>query len=383
MRWLVVGSLLSISAWGYDECVAGAKRISLDNGASTADYTGNVVCYDADTKEETRSMAFLHGKLTGREKRKWSSGESMEQEYRDGKRNGEYRKYSDGKLLEVSHYVDDRELGEALRYSKTGKVIRKVNRREPESASTWQDFDEEGRLSGAGCGQQSTREAGLAECVWQGPSPLVFFHPNGQKRAVIELRDGLRNGLTTLFTREGAKAGEQHYVKGLRDGLVLELEEGKPRHSIQYAAGERAGEETEYFSDGARKKVTVWKGREESKFTEYFQNGSKKFERVHDGQKTLESQFDDEGRLEEREQLERRMRQGPHERFLPDGGLTLREIFVEGALQGRRQAWFADGRPEEDSQWAKGNVTTRKRWDSDGGLVEDEAFYEDGSRKKK
>jgi antitoxin component YwqK of YwqJK toxin-antitoxin module len=383
MKSFMLALLLAAPAWAIDDCFAGAKQIDLNNGASTTDYTGIVRCIDRDTNEETRSMTYSRGKLNGREKRKWPGGGSMEQEYRDGKRHGEYRKYENGKLVEVSHYVDDRELGETLRYSKTGKLIRKIDRREPDSASTWQNFDEAGRLTEAGCGLQSSWKAGLRDCKWSGPSPLVFFHPNGQKSAVIELRDGLRHGLTTTFDREGVKDGEERYAKGLRDGLFVDFENGKPRRSANYAAGEQAGEELEFFGDGSRKKVTVWKEREATKVTDYFQNGAKKFERVRDGQQVIESEFNDDGQLVERTQFDGRERAGPHERFLPDGGTQLRETFKDGDLQGRRQVFFDNGRPQEDSQWERGHVTARKRWDADGGLVEDEAFYEDGSRKKR
>ena len=384
MRLLVLLLLLlSSPAWAIDDCVAGERQVDLNNGSSTADFTGIVRCFDRDTKEETRSMSYSHGKLSGREKRKWPGGDSMEQEYRDGKREGEYRKFEGGKLVEVSHYVDDRELGEALRYSKTGKLIRKVDRREPDSASTWQDFDEAGRLTEAGCGLQGSFQAGLRDCKWKGPSPLVFFHSNGQKRAVIELRDGLRQGLTTTFDTSGVKDGEERYAKGLRDGLFVDIENGKPRRSANFAAGEKSGEEIEFFGDGGKKKVSIWKSKELARVTEYFQNGSKKFERVVDGPQVFESRFDDDGKLEDRSQFLGRERAGLHEGFLPDGGTTLRESYTEGRLQGRRQEFFDDGLPEEDSQWERGHVTARKRWDSDGGLVEDEAFYEDGSRKKK
>ena len=383
MRTLLVLVLLSAPAWAIEDCVAGDRHVNLDNGASTADYSGIVRCFDRDTKEEVHSMSFLHGKLTGREKRKWSSGDAMELEYRDGQRHGEYRKYENGKLVEVSHYVDDHEAGEGLRYSKTGKLVRKLDRREPDGASTWQNFDEEGRLTEAGCGLQSSRQAGVRDCVWKVASPLVFFHPNGQKAAVIELKDGLRQGLTTTFDRNGVKDGEEHYSKGLRDGLFVDLQDGKPRRSTSYVNGEKSGDDIEFFADGGKRKVTTIKNGEVLKVTEYFQNGSKKFERVRDGEQVIESNFDDEGRIEERTQFVGRERVGPHERFLPDGGLSLRETYVEGRIQGRRQAFFDDGKPAEDSTWEKGRVSTRKLWDSDGGLVEDEAFYEDGSRKKK
>lgn len=363
--------------------MAGERQVDLNNGASTENYTGFVRCFDRDTKEETRSMSYSRGKLHGREKRTWPGGASMEQEHRDGKRHGEYRKYEDGKLVEVSHYVDDRELGEALRYSKTGKLVRKLDRREPDVTSTWQNFDEAGRLTEAGCGLQASWAAGLKDCRWKGPSPLVFFHPNGQKSTVIELRDGLRHGLTTTFDREGVKDGEERYVKGLREGLFVEVQDGKARRSATWAAGAKSGDETEYFADGSKKKVTTWRAREPAKVTEYFQNGAKKFEQVRDGAQLFESRFNDDGQLEDRAQFRGRERQGPHERFFPDGGTALRESYVEGRLEGRRQSYFDDGRPEEDSTWEGGHVTARKRWDSDGGLVEDEAFYEDGSRKKK
>ncbi len=382
MRVLLVGLLCASHAWAIDDCVAGDKPVNLNNGASTENYTGLVRCFDRDTKEETRSMTYLRGKLNGREKRKWAGGMAIEQEYRDDKRHGEFRKYENGQLVEVSHYVDDRELGEGLRYS-NGKLTRKIDRREPDSASTWQNFDEAGRLSEAGCGLQSSWPAGIRDCKWSGPSPLVFFHPNGQKREVAELRDGLRQGLTTTFDRDGVKDGEERYTKGLRDGLFIDFEKGKPRRSANYALGEKDGEETEYFSDGGKKKVTVWKAKYAVRVTEYFQNGSKKLERVRDGKQEIISEFDDDGRLSEREVLVDRERHGLHERFLPDGGALLRESYVEGDLQGRRQSWFENGKPEEDSQWEKGHVTARKRWEPDGGLVEDEEFYEDGSRKKK
>ena len=127
----------------------------------------------------------------------------------------------------------------------------------------------------------------------------------------------------------------------------------------------------------------MWKANYAVRVTDYFQNGSKKLERVRDGKQEIISEFDDDGRLSEREVLVDRERHGLHERFLPDGGALLRESYVEGDLQGRRQSWFENGKPEEDSQWEKGHVTARKRWEPDGGLVEDEEFYEDGSRKKK
>lgn len=383
MRLLLLTLLCSARAFAIDDCVAGERQVNLNNGASTENYTGFVRCFDRDTQEETRSMSYSRGKLHGREKRKWPGGASMEQEYRDGKRHGEYRKYEDGKLIEISHYVDDRELGETLRYSKTGKLIRKIDRREPESTSTWQNFDEAGRLTEAGCGLQVSWAAGLKDCRWKGPSPLVFFHPNGQKSAVIELRDGLRHGLTTTFDREGVKDGEERYLKGLREGLFVDLQDGRPRRAANYAAGEKSGDETEYFADGSRKKVTTWRAREAAKVTEYFQNGAKKFEQVRDGDQLIESRFNDDGQLEDRAQFRGRERAGPHERFFPDGGTALRESYLEGRLQGRLQSYFDDGRPEEDSTWERGHVTARKRWDSDGGLVEDEAFFEDGSRKKK
>ena len=174
MRWLLL-TLIAAPAFAHEDCVAGAKHINLNDGSSTAGYTGIVRCFDSDTKEETHSMSFLKGKLTGREKRKWSGGEAMEQEYRDGKRHGEYRKYKDGKLTEVSHYVDDRELGEALRYSPSGKLLRKVDRREPDSTSTWQNFDEAGRLQEAGSRKQAAgcRSRGKrASRSASGPAPL-------------------------------------------------------------------------------------------------------------------------------------------------------------------------------------------------------------------
>ncbi len=381
---LLLGALISVRAWAIDDCMAGDKSVSMDNGNTTRELTGTIRCVDRDTKEVTRTIPFVNGQQHGRETRTFRSGDSMEQDYKAGKRHGEYRKFEGGKLIEVSHYVDDHEQGEFARYSpKTGKVTRKGDRREPDGASTWQDFTEAGQLAEAGCGLQSSYEAGLRDCQWKGPSPLVFFHESGQKRAVIELSGGLRQGVTTTFDREGSKSTETRYGKGLRDGLFVDFEEGKPRRSTQYVAGQKAGDDTEFFRDGEKKKVTTWKDERAVREQEFFQNGAKKFERVRDGELATETRYDDDGRLVDRAHLRGYDQEGLHEQFLPDGGLSLTETYAKDRLQGRRQVFFDDGKPAEDSTWDHGRVSARKSWDADGGLVEDEAFYEDGSRKKK
>jgi antitoxin component YwqK of YwqJK toxin-antitoxin module len=386
MRRLLILLLLPLRAFGIDDCTSGEKSINLDNGASTAQLTGVVRCIDRDTKKESRVMGYVKGQLEGREKRWWPNGDSIEQDYKAGKRHGEFRKYEQGTLIEISHYVDDHEMGEGQRFSpKTGKLTRKLVRREPDSESTWENFTEAGQLADCGCGLYGSREAGTGDCRWtKGASPLTWFHENGKKRAVIALVDGLRTGLTTTWSRDGELVSEVNFKKGLRDGLATSYgSDGKPSHSTQYVAGEREGDETDFFNDGAKKNVTRWKAHVAQVETDYFQNGSKKFERVRDGEFFTESRFEDDGSLHWRNHYRRRELEGLSETFLPDGGLQSKENYVAGQLEGRRQSFFDNGAPESDSEWNQGHVVWRKTWAADGGLTEDSEFYEDGSRKKK
>ncbi len=387
---LVSGALLLLSprVWALEDCKLGEQPISLDNGATTAGITGTVRCVDRDTKKESHTVAFRNGQQHGWETRRWADGRGIEQEYRDGKRHGGFKRIEEGRLVETSHYVDDHEEGESLRFYPDGKVSRRVERKPEDAKSTYADYDPQGRLTSAGCGLQSSWEAGLETCVWKGPSPLVFFHPNGQKRAVIALKNGLREGVTESFDAQGQLVNATRYAGGKRDGVRTELRAGVPQRSTTYVKGEKEGDETEFFTDGRKKQVTTWKARQEVKRVEYFQNGERKLEFVVEGDRAVETLFDDDGRPRVRTGLGRdRWRgwipEGVSESFLSDGGIESREHFSQGEREGRRQVWSEAGVLLEDSRWAKGSVTERKRWETDGGLVEDEAFEEDGSRKKK
>ncbi|WP_120608837.1 toxin-antitoxin system YwqK family antitoxin [Corallococcus sp. CA053C] len=390
MRLVVLSvSLLGAPSWAVEHCQFKGQPINLDNGSSTAKLTGTVRCVDEDTKQETHTVSFRDGKQDGWEIRRWPGGRAVEQEYRAGKRHGGFKRFEDGKLVESTQYADDNPRGESLRYHRNGKVSRRTDEQPEDAKSTYADYDESGRLTEAGCGLQSSREAGIKDCVWKGPSPLVFFHPTGQKRAVIPLKNGLREGATETFDAKGERTASTAFAAGLRDGVSTEFRAGKPRRSTTYARGEKDGDETEFFDDGAKKQVITWKGREQLKRVEFFQNGERKRELVVKGDRAVESIFDDTGALRERQnQLRGKgyggwVREGLSESFLPDGGPELREHFVQGDAEGQRQVWAENGVLVEDSQWKQGRVTERKRWNPDGGLVEDEAFYEDGSRKKK
>ncbi|NBD08889.1 toxin-antitoxin system YwqK family antitoxin [Corallococcus silvisoli] len=390
MRLLLLSvPLLSAPAWAIADCTFQGKPINLDNGSSTATLTGTVRCLDRDTKEETHTVSFKNGKQDGWEVRRWPGGRAVEQEYRAGKRQGGFKRYEEGRLVETAQYVDDNARGEELRYHPNGKVSRRVDRQPDDARSSFADYDDTGRLTSAGCGLQTSREAGTKDCPWKGPSPLVFFHPNGQKRAVIPLKDGLRQGVTESFDSKGQRTGTTAFAAGLRDGVSTEFYEGTARRSTTYVQGKQEGDETEYFNDGAKKQVTTWKDRQKVKRVEYFQNGERKREFVVTGTRAVDSLFLDDGSLRQRENLAmedgrgRFVPDGLTESFLPDGGPQSREHYVQGDAEGQRQVWAENGVLVEDSQWAKGRVTARKRWNPDGGLVEDDTFYEDGSRKKK
>ncbi|NOK17314.1 toxin-antitoxin system YwqK family antitoxin [Corallococcus carmarthensis] len=390
MRLLVLSvPLFSAPAWAIERCSFQGQSINLDNGNSTANLTGTVRCVDEDTKKETHTVSFKNGKQDGWEVRRWSDGRAVEQEYRAGKRQGGFKRYEEGRLVETAQYADDNPRGEELRYHPNGKVSRRVDRQPEDDKSTFADYDETGRLTKAGCGLQSSWEAGLKDCVWKGPSPLVFFHSNGQKRSVIPLKNGRREGVTESFDKDGQRTATNAFSAGVLDGVSTQYADGKALRSTTWVKGQKEGDETEFFKDGGKMNVVTWKDRKQVKRVEYFQNGERKHEFVATGDRAVDSTFEDDGSLRERQNLaaiEGRysfVPDGVTESFLPDGGTWSREHYMKGDAEGRRQVWAENGTLIEDSQWSKGRVTERKRWDPDGGLVEDEAFYEDGSRKKK
>ena len=392
MRLLLLSlSLLPAASQAVERCQFKGKPINLDNGSSTAKLTGTVRCVDEDTKQETHTVSFRDGKQDGWEIRRWSDGRSVEQEYRAGKRHGGFKRFEEGRLVESTQYADDNTRGESLRYHPNGKVSRRTDEQPEDAKSTYANYDESGRLTGAGCGLRSSREAGLKDCPWKGPSPLVFFHPTGQKRAVIPLKNGLREGLTEVFDAQGERTVSTPFVAGVREGVTTVYRAGKVRRTTTYVQDKVEGDETEFFDDGTKKQVITRKGREELRRVEYFQNGERKRDFVVKDGRAVDSTFNDDGSLSQRQHQRLGhgygyggwVPDGLTESFLPDGGPERREHFVEGDADGQRQVWADNGVLVEDSQWKKGRVTARKRWNPDGGLTEDAEFHEDGSRKKK
>jgi antitoxin component YwqK of YwqJK toxin-antitoxin module len=382
--------VLGAPAGAVEDCSVKGESVNLDNGNTTAKLTGVVRCVDRDTKKEVHTVSFKNGQKDGWEVRRWPDGSAVEQEYRAGKRHGGFKRFEEGRLVETARFADDNARGEEVRYHPNGKVSRRIDRQPEDAQSTFEDFDETGRLMKAGCGLQSSREAGLENCPWKGPNPLVFFHSNGQKRAVIPMKNGLRQGVTETFDAKGQRVNTTAFSAGLRDGLTTVYGDGGAiRRSVTWVQGRQEGDETEYFLDGTKATVITWKDRRQHKRVEYFQNGERKREFVLTGERAVDSTFDDNGTLRERQNQGMRdgrsslVPDGLTETFHPDGGVESRVNYVQGDREGRRQEWAENGVLVEDSQWKKDRVTARKRWNPDGGLVEDDTFYEDGSRKKK
>lgn len=75
------------------------------------------------------------------------------------------------------------------------------------------------------------------------PSPMVFYHPNGQISATGMAVRGVRDGLWTFWHENGVKAKEGRFVGGGREGLwTFWYANGGLEARGLYHSDERAGE---------------------------------------------------------------------------------------------------------------------------------------------
>lgn len=425
---LLVASLALLgtgAARAVEQCSADGRHINLNNGSSTANLTGLVVCEDAGRR--TREIPYVNGRKTGVEKFFGVLGPSNEivhTEYRDGQRHGWRRVYDRaGKLLSEDEYRDDRELGIGRSFHANGKVRREVERTADQRTTIVHEYDEAGRLQRASCGTQSSMPAGRGECRYRDfTGTLRTFHPDGSPREVLPLAAGLVEGVAETYRAGGGLERREPMTGGILHGVAQILDDkGVTIEDATFVRGIQEGPARRWYE---RDRLALeWKVAGGIVMAErvFWQNGELRAETTRVDGRIEAKGFHDNGKpgfvgafadsaaalrpdtrpsswyagsrlrnLQQRTEWGattywsgRRTPVGTHRTFFESGSPQSETTFENGRRQGTARDWYANGRLATEVRYADGRLVARRTWDEAGQLTADEEFFEDGSRKRR
>lgn len=423
---VAVASVLAAGAvQAVEQCSADGKSVNLNNGASTANLTGVVVC--TDEGRTTREIPFVGGRKTGVEKFFGVMGPSNEivhTEYRDDKRHGWRRVYDrSGRLLAEDEYRDDRELGIGRSFHPNGKVRREIERTSEQRTTLAHEYDDQGRLQRVTCGTQVSMPIGRGECRYRDfAGTLRTFHPDGSPREVIPMQAGLAEGVVEMFRPGGGLERREPMAGGVLHGTAVLFDEaGVPLEDATFVRGIAEGPARRWY--GKDRLAVEWTWAQGVLVSERvrWQNGELRAETSRVGGRIDAKGYHDNGKprfvgsfvdpagaarpdarpavwfatsrvRNLQQQTEwgattlwagRLAATGLQRTFGEDGAPRSESTWESGRRMGPARDWHANGKLAAEGRYVNGRLVERRLWDEHGTLTADEEILEDGSRKRR
>ncbi|MFT7617653.1 MAG: antitoxin component YwqK of YwqJK toxin-antitoxin module [Planctomycetota bacterium] len=235
----------------------------------------------------------------------------------DGKRDGDFTIYWDGKLREEGRFRADKRIGVWRGYRATGTISYQTHYEDGRQHGRFQGFDESGFTTLDGCFVQNHKS---------GPWTLWWAAEVPRRRQFFDAKSETRHGPSTAW---------------YRNGLV--------HRQSTFRYGRPHGDWRDYHIDG---------GLAESGS---YQDGSCEglFQRWHQG-----------GKLAYKGEFKSNRPIGVHVWFHKDGTKQVEAKFFEGKRDGKFLTWFKNGRLHEEIAYRDGQLHgVTRRWTKDGVLV--------------
>lgn len=426
---LAASVTLGVAHAAVEECQADGKWINLNHGGMTANLTAVVRC----TREgkPTREIPYVNGKVHGTQKRFGMSGsadQTVQTEYRDGKRDGVQRTFDpSGRLVSEITFANDRELGLTRHFHPNGKLKREIDVAQPDQGSITHDYDDQGRLENVTCGRQVTSPAGRGTCRYRDHSGVLeTYWPDGKLKTRAQFKAGLIDGVFERFERDGTPERREEMRAGYVHGTARALgAEGRVLQEAQYRDGVRHGPAKVFHESGKLLEELTFEEGELVQERTYFLNGETRAETRRVSDRVHARGFWDNGKLRYEatflipESQRARSRPSPSTTFNPirmsrerdarynewgavranwsdrlppdgveksfheNGNPAVEITYRHGKRDGLARAWHPNGKLAVELTYVAERITARKEFDENGTLIKDEEYLEDGSRRRR
>ena len=354
---------------------------------------GQIKCWTAG--KLVTDLQLKNGEKTGLVTEDDGRGNVTVSHYKAGKLEGEVRRTRAGKLDSLTHY----ENGKRVWWQdneQDGRLI--YNTHQYPEGQDGVMMTSDGKVHSLHCLPSAHADKQLREvCGFGSPRTTRVYDGTGKVNRVEVWRDGVLvertrgdsaySDRTDVTFKDNKKHGRERM---LRDDGTLEQD-------IQWNAGVKHGRELKYDATG--KKIvmeTVWREGVKESVTEYYLNGMRKSLQQFDGERGLREQtFWDNGKPHTEATLVACSDRSGYSRVLgfcehgvvrsyyEDGTKSEEAQYQMGKRHGARHAFWPNGKPQAQEQFADDTMVKAKRWNESGKVVMDDEFEADGSRKQR
>ena len=267
---------------------------------------------------------------------------SMEGSVAEGKRSGTWKEYyNNGKLKAAYNYNANEIEGEYKEYYDNGKVMYQTNYVKNKLEGKYEDFDTDGKLY-----SESMYEKGRLR-------DMKFYDKDGKIISNSTSRNG--SGNFTYFDPEGNKTSEGYFTKeGMRNGKsTFYYRNGKVKSTAEYKEGLLQGEKISYYVNGALAAKNLYKDDEQNGYQiTYYMNSNKK----HEGE------------------LQNGYRVGLHIDYDILGNVYSKTDYKNGDIEGYLEYYHPTGKMDHEMRFSDGWIQNIRQFDTTGKIIADVDF---------
>ena len=281
--WIALAVLLATGCSRKDkgqkpEFINAERLIASDNLMyEVGDYqpfTGNAVWFYPSGKIQ-RKATFKAGKQHGRDSWYYEDGQKAgEAMFQDGLRNGSFKEwFENGQPMSQTEYRNNREEGREIWWYENGKEMSIVSFKAGQRHGPSEGYFDNGSPAWV--------------ATWDADQPTADFteyylntnkaSTNVLRKSLTRYQKGIRQGPSTGWHRNGAKAWEANWQYGKAVGVFTEWHaDGKLKTTTTYEAGERNGPARGYHPNGTNAWEMMWvQGEPHGMFREWHLGGQK------------------------------------------------------------------------------------------------------------
>ena len=394
------------SAWAFQECATPAgKFMNLNNGDTTRDFTGSIVCKEKDTGELQREIKYVNGVETW--ERFYERGKPRNERFINpqGNSHGAARAFwPSGKIKAELNYDSGSQRGLCKHFFEDGKV-ESIGFYLQNDKRTEFVYNQNGTLASIACSAGSFSAEDRRLCGFSGkPGSVTLYASDGKPFKKLTFDRGELTASNEIAD-DGKVASTEQYATAKKDGVrVAKFPDGKTKSETRYDSdGLLNGLQREFDESGQQIREAQFKAGFMERELLYYLNGQPKrlTEKSKRGDRVVVRSvaYWDSGRVQ-REGLFDEVRgqrgfgwgsswrygdmveQGEFRSFYDGGALQAVEHYKDGKLTGVSKYYFEDGKAlKQEITYVSGDISRLREFKQDGRLTKDETYFKDGSRK--
>ena len=225
-----------------------------------------------------------------------------------------------------------------------------------------------------------------SDVSWVKDGLVTIWYKNGQKRSEGTYKDGKEDGLFTVWDENGQKRSEGTYKDGKEDGLWTHWDnEGSKYEGKVIRKDEEDGIFLSWYETKKKEKLksyNTWKnGKPNGLLVYWYRNGQKKSEGTYkdglaDG---LHTEWYENGQKKSEKAWKYDSADGLHTEWYENGQKKSEKAWKYDSADGLHTEWYENGQKKSEKTYKKDFTGLWTHWHKNGNMQYEEA-YKDGSK---